>query len=36
VLRTAVDAGATPMEVSVACRLDASSFNALRSACLLY
>ncbi|BCS35441.1 hypothetical protein TBR22_A46680 [Luteitalea sp. TBR-22] len=36
VLRTAVDAGATPMEVSVACRLDASSFNALRSSCLMY
>lgn len=36
VLRTAVDAGATPLEVSVACRLDANSFNTLRSACLMY
>lgn len=35
-LRRAVDAGATPQEVSIACRLDATSFGTLRSSCLLY
>ena len=35
-LRRAIDAGATPQEVSVTCRLDAGSFDVMRSACLLY
>lgn len=35
-LRRAVDAGASPQEVSVTCRLDAGSFTALRTSCLLY
>ena len=35
-LRRAVDAGASPLEVSVACRLDAGSFGVMRSSSLLY
>lgn len=35
-LRLAVDAGASQQEVSVACRLDAGSFDTMRAACLLY
>ena len=35
-LRRAVDAGASQQEVSVACRLDAGSFDAMRESCLLY
>lgn len=35
-LRHAVDAGASPRDVSVTCRLDAGSFGALRASCLLY
>ena len=35
-LRRAVDAGASPQEVSVTCRLDAGSFDVMRSSCLLY
>jgi uncharacterized protein YbbC (DUF1343 family) len=35
-LRHAVDGGASPQEVSITCRLDAGSFGALRTSCLLY
>ena len=35
-LRRAVDAGASPQEVSVTCRLDAGSFGTMRTSCLLY
>jgi uncharacterized protein YbbC (DUF1343 family) len=35
-VRRAIDAGASPREVSVTCRLDASSFDGLRTAALLY
>ncbi len=35
-LRRAVDGGASPLEVSVACRLDAKSFDVMRASCLLY
>ncbi|MGI8671673.1 MAG: exo-beta-N-acetylmuramidase NamZ family protein [Luteitalea sp.] len=35
-LRRAVDAGASPLEISVTCRLDATSFDGLRTPCLLY
>jgi len=35
-LRRAVDAGASPQEVSVVCRLDAGSFDVMRSSSLLY
>ena len=35
-LRRAIDAGASPLEVSVTCRLDAGSFDAMRASCLLY
>lgn len=35
-LRRAVDAGASPLEISVTCRLDARSFDGLRAPSLLY
>jgi hypothetical protein len=35
-LRRAVDAGATQQEVSVTCRLDAGSFDVMRTSSLLY
>ena len=35
-LRRAIDAGASPRDVSVTCRLDANSFDGLRTAALLY
>jgi uncharacterized protein YbbC (DUF1343 family) len=35
-LRRAVDAGASPQEVSIACRLDAGSFDVMRTSSLLY
>jgi uncharacterized protein YbbC (DUF1343 family) len=35
-LRRAVDAGASQQDVSVTCRLDASSFDVMRTSCLLY
>ena len=35
-LRRAVDAGASPQEISVTCRLDAGSFDVMRTSSLLY
>jgi uncharacterized protein YbbC (DUF1343 family) len=35
-LRRAIDAGASPQEVSVVCRLDAASFDVMRASSLLY
>ena len=35
-LRRAIDAGASPQEVSVTCRLDAGSFDVMRTSSLLY
>ncbi len=35
-LRRAIDGGASPLEVSVACRLDAKSFDVMRASSLLY
>ena len=35
-LRRAVDAGASQQEISVTCRLDAGSFDSMRTSCLLY